>query len=146
MRFNKSLLLLASFLAVATAFRRKCKRDIATFRTGIGFYTWAASDNWTVVAADLCSSVKDLQDMNAGPTVEEGNVLRVPCRWRIRDCARIPGSDNGYYTVADDDELSLVAADFCTSEDGLKSLNNDLLANNTTLTPGLIIQVPCTWN
>ncbi|EKD12507.1 uncharacterized protein L3040_008168 [Drepanopeziza brunnea f. sp. 'multigermtubi'] len=147
MRFNNNLLLLASFLGVATAFRRRCNPDLATQRTGIGSYTWASSDNWTVVAADFCSSVKELQEMNAGPTVEEGNVLRVPCRYRKRDCARIQGSDNGYYTVVDSDDLSLIAADFCTTDDGLKSLNSDLLANNTiTLTPGLIVQVPCTWN
>ncbi|EKD21831.1 putative Ecp7(P20) [Drepanopeziza brunnea f. sp. 'multigermtubi' MB_m1] len=145
MRFNNNLLL-ASFFGVASAFRRSCRPDTTSDVTGLGFYTVLNTDTLASIAADFCTFASELQNINLTPPIATENFLKVPCRARKRDCSRIPGSENGYYTVVDGDNLTIIAADFCTNVKGLRLLNTDVMENTGKPTPGTVLEVPCSWN
>ncbi|EKD12154.1 uncharacterized protein L3040_003358 [Drepanopeziza brunnea f. sp. 'multigermtubi'] len=138
------LLLLASLLSVALAFRRTCRPDTAGALGGTGFYTMTNSDTWSNVAADFCTTVPELQAMNPDAPITTKNVIRVPCRTRQRDCARIPDTDFGYYTVVAGEILTLIAADFCSTPDRLSRMNTDFV--DYDIKPGMVLKVPCDWN
>ncbi|EKD17421.1 putative Ecp7(P20) [Drepanopeziza brunnea f. sp. 'multigermtubi' MB_m1] len=145
MRFNNNLLLVASFLGVATAYRRTCKPDTTGAVQGLGSYTLTDSDNWSIVAADFCTTLAQVQSLNSSPASEKRETLTVPCRERKRDCARISSSNEfGYYTVVDGDQLSAIASDFCIPVDALQTTNSNVASTITT--PGTILKVPCSWN
>ncbi|EKD11873.1 uncharacterized protein L3040_009044 [Drepanopeziza brunnea f. sp. 'multigermtubi'] len=144
MRFNNNFLWLASFLGVATALRRGCRPDTKS-DTGAGFYTFTVLDTWISVAGDFCTNQVEMQKMNPGISFEPGDICYVPCKVRTRDCSRIPGSNDGYYTVVEGDEVTPVAEDFCSTVEDLTSNNPDAITSNT-LTPGTILKVPCSWN
>ncbi|EKD21779.1 uncharacterized protein L3040_005289 [Drepanopeziza brunnea f. sp. 'multigermtubi'] len=151
MRFNNNFLI-ASFLGVATALRRGCSPDInsgSPMAAGTGFYTIVESDTIEIVAADFCTDVPTLERINHYPeaTFSKGNIYRVPCRARNRDCARIQGSDKGYYTINEGDMLKGIAEDFCTSTENLEALNPDLIKFAPDDMPlGDRLKVPCSWN
>ncbi|EKD18091.1 uncharacterized protein L3040_007728 [Drepanopeziza brunnea f. sp. 'multigermtubi'] len=146
MRFNNNLLL-ASFLGVATALRRTCWTDPASDLPRTGFYSMTNLDTWSNVAADFCTSVTNLQNLNPNPPITTHNYIRVPCRYpRIRDCSRIPGTDYGYYTVVDgeEDQLTSIGQDFCSDVDELADLNPDITMY--MVSSGMVLKVPCSWN
>ncbi|EKD18036.1 putative Ecp7(P20) [Drepanopeziza brunnea f. sp. 'multigermtubi' MB_m1] len=145
MRFNNSLFLLASFLGVATAFRRSCRPNASGKPAGTGFYTITTSDTWENIAADFCSSAGELKVMNHATSFETGAFLSVPCKTRKRDCSRIQGDSegNGYYTVVAGDDLANIAGDFCTDANTLQQKNPTTSSNPQA---GAILVVPCGWN
>ncbi|EKD14556.1 uncharacterized protein L3040_000079 [Drepanopeziza brunnea f. sp. 'multigermtubi'] len=142
MRFNNNLFLLASFLGAATAFRRTCRP--ATAKDGTGFYTMTKSDQWDTIAADFCVSVEELAGMNPRDFGKPGDVFKVPCKVRKRDCARIANSAYGYYTVANGDNLQAIGNDFCSDVDTIKWLNPDIKSDSVA--PGKVVKVFCNWN
>ncbi|EKD13505.1 uncharacterized protein L3040_008627 [Drepanopeziza brunnea f. sp. 'multigermtubi'] len=144
MRFNNSLLLLASF-GTAIAFRRSCRPDNTNAVTGAGFYTMAEGDTWLNIAADFCTTLPELQRMNPSNPSKPGDIFRLACKSRKRDCARVPGYEAGYYTIAEGDELSLIAQDFCTDANVLVGGNIGVDLTKP-LVPGTTIYVPCNWN
>ncbi|KAI9055402.1 hypothetical protein LZ554_000356 [Drepanopeziza brunnea f. sp. 'monogermtubi'] len=144
MRFNNNLLLLASILGVASALRRGCRPEQGN--TGLGFYTIVGSDTLGVVAADFCTDSPNLLNYNSGVSFVPGAFYKVPCRARTRDCGRIKGSENGYYTIVSGDQLRFIAEDFCTTVAELQRMNSDLIKNPDSIQAGWIIQVPCSWN
>ncbi|EKD15844.1 uncharacterized protein L3040_003300 [Drepanopeziza brunnea f. sp. 'multigermtubi'] len=144
MRFNTNLLL-ASFLGVATAFRRGCRPDLTSQVSGTGYYTMTDKDTWDVVAADFCTTGPELQKLNPDPAPASQGIIRVPCRVRKRDCARVPGQDNGYYRAVEGDDLTLIATDFCMTVYFLQFLNPGV-ENSEKVTPGTIYKVSCTFN
>ncbi|EKD15783.1 uncharacterized protein L3040_003143 [Drepanopeziza brunnea f. sp. 'multigermtubi'] len=144
MRFNNNLFLLASFLGAATAFRRTCRPDLTGDVRGTGFYTKTATDLDRDVATDFCTTVPELRVMNPEFPSKAGDIFRVPCKIRKRDCSRIPTNENGYYTVVEGDYLSDISIDFCTDTRNLAKLNPDLA--NTNLAPGMVLEVPCPFN
>ncbi|KAJ5041629.1 uncharacterized protein L3040_005207 [Drepanopeziza brunnea f. sp. 'multigermtubi'] len=147
MRFNSNLFLLASLFGVGTALRRSCKPDDTDpDNSGNGWYTVTRNDNLQKVALDFCSKGTDLAKLNVGTPFYDGNIYTVPCKIRRRDCARIPGSDYGYYTVVDGDLFNAIASDFCADTTSLKSLNPDTVKKDNSITPGSILRVPCGWN
>ncbi|EKD13497.1 uncharacterized protein L3040_008636 [Drepanopeziza brunnea f. sp. 'multigermtubi'] len=143
MRFNNNLLLIASFFGAATPFRRTCRP--ATANDGKGFYTMTDIDTWDNIAADFCVSLVDLQKMNPDGPGNVGDIFTVPCKDRERDCARIPDSTYGYYTIVDGDNWASIASDFCANVDDLRSLNPQTIVNETA-TAGVVVQVLCDWN
>ncbi|EKD15254.1 uncharacterized protein L3040_001623 [Drepanopeziza brunnea f. sp. 'multigermtubi'] len=145
MRFNTPLLVLASLLGAATAFRRTCRPNTSSGITGSGFYTLVAGDTWRAIAADFCTSASELQNMNNRTPFRTGAYFQVPCRPRKRDCARIPGSNFGYYRVVKGDKLTFIAEDFCTNADGMLVLNSEVI-KSYNLPSGTILRVPCAWN
>ncbi|KAJ5054512.1 uncharacterized protein L3040_000783 [Drepanopeziza brunnea f. sp. 'multigermtubi'] len=148
MRFNNNLLLIASFLGVATALRRGCRVDNsgAAGTSGTGFYTFTANDRLDAVAADFCSNEGNLRNLNPGVSFSAGTFIRVPCKVRQRDCAKIPNSSNGYYKIVSGDQLRFIADDFCTSTTVLQNMNSDVIKNINAIFPDDILQVPCAWN
>ncbi|EKD13996.1 uncharacterized protein L3040_008000 [Drepanopeziza brunnea f. sp. 'multigermtubi'] len=145
MRFNNNLLL-ASFLGVATAIRRTCRPDTTSGVTGTGYYTVGDTDSWANIAADFCTGEGELQNMNPSGSIVLGQILKVPCKTRKRDCSRIPGDYKGYYKVVKGDELSLIASDFCTDNYNMVLLNPDIDSSSYIVTPGTDLLVPCNWN
>ncbi|EKD13506.1 uncharacterized protein L3040_008626 [Drepanopeziza brunnea f. sp. 'multigermtubi'] len=145
MRFENKLFLLTSLFGVATAYRRSCRLKATEGDTDLGFYTVEKTDTWALIAADFCTSVANLQDLNPSPPTATNLILTVPCKTRVRDCARISGTNYGYYTVVDGDDLTNIASDFCTQRGGIISSNSGIYSEYD-LYPGLIIQVPCRWN
>ncbi|EKD18824.1 putative Ecp7(P20) [Drepanopeziza brunnea f. sp. 'multigermtubi' MB_m1] len=144
MRFDNNLLL-ASFLGVATAFRRSCRPDTTSHGTDTGFYSITNTDTLTNIAADFCTTISELQNLNNNAPTTTGDILKVPCKARKRDCSRIPGSDYGYYTIVEGDDLATIGADFCTDANGLAIINDNLIAP-PPLSPGMVLEVPCSWN
>ncbi|EKD16083.1 uncharacterized protein L3040_003518 [Drepanopeziza brunnea f. sp. 'multigermtubi'] len=144
MRFNNNLLLLASFLGVATARRRGCVLQLGQ-TAGTGFYNPVEGETLQQIAADFCTTGTELLRLNDGKSPTPQYNYNVPCKSRQRDCARIAGSDNGYYTVVADDQLQSISNDFCTDNDKLRSLNPQSI-KGSSLTTGSIIVVPCSWN
>ncbi|EKD15024.1 putative Ecp7(P20) [Drepanopeziza brunnea f. sp. 'multigermtubi' MB_m1] len=145
MRFENKLFLLTSLFGVATAYRRSCRPDLTNGGTGNGFYTIEKTDTWAGIAADFCTSVLDLQNMNPTTPTSTNLILTVPCKTRERDCARISGTNDGYYTVVEGDDLSSISSDFCIDNYGI-TLRNRGIYSSFDLHPGLVITVPCRWN
>ncbi|EKD18063.1 putative Ecp7(P20) [Drepanopeziza brunnea f. sp. 'multigermtubi' MB_m1] len=141
MRFNNNLFLLASFFGVAIAFRRTCRPDLTGEITGTGYYTVTNFDTLQQIAADFCSAQEEMDAINLNVDLKSSTILKVPCRTRKRDCSRIKGDYNRYYTFVDSDQLSMIAADFCIDVNTLRSLNPD--ASETTLSPKEVLKVPC---
>ncbi|EKD16901.1 uncharacterized protein L3040_001184 [Drepanopeziza brunnea f. sp. 'multigermtubi'] len=145
MRFNNNLFLLASFFGAATAFRRTCTPDTTSDVAGTGCYTLTESDLWENIAADFCTNLPELKKMNPGSSSKPGEILKVPCQARKRDCSRIPGQGYGYYTVVESDDLALIAMDFCIDTLALQRLNPKVVTGYK-VAPGVVLEVPCAWN
>ncbi|EKD21554.1 uncharacterized protein L3040_006068 [Drepanopeziza brunnea f. sp. 'multigermtubi'] len=143
MHFNNNLLLLA-FFGAATALRRTCKVDNIPTK-GSGTYTAKGTDTWRNIAADFCTDLGELEARNNVSPIKEGNIIRVPCRARPRDCLRIPNENVGYYTVAQGDTIDNIASDFCSDAKNLSFLNPDVIKDNS-VSQGKVIKVPCSWN
>ncbi|EKD12338.1 putative Ecp7(P20) [Drepanopeziza brunnea f. sp. 'multigermtubi' MB_m1] len=143
MHSNNNLLLLA-FFGAATALRRTCAVDNVQ-NDGTGTYIITDFDTLPVIAADFCTEVPELEKLNSAPQIEAGDSFTVPCRVRKRDCLRIPNSKVGYYTVVEGDTLAYIASDFCVAASRLPTMNPGVITDNS-VSPGMIIEVPCSWN
>ncbi|KAJ5051718.1 uncharacterized protein L3040_001491 [Drepanopeziza brunnea f. sp. 'multigermtubi'] len=144
MRFNNNFFLLASFLGGATAMRRSCYLD-GDAPTNNGVYKPTDIDTIRAIAADFCTDDTTLLNLNDKKPPSAGSDYIVPCAQRYRDCARIPDTENGYYTVAQGDTIMNIARDFCLdSGEKVRSMNPDMKSD--TVVTGSVLLVPCAWN
>ena len=136
---------LTSLLSMTEALRRQCRHNPKNW--GEGWYYTVQGDTVTTIAADFCVHPDVIRHWTniKEETLPPNFNLKLPCRYRRRDC-RAGGDGYGAYTVVSGDTLNSIAADFCTNADVLVDLNKDLIKDKNFIIPDWVLKVPCSFN